>query len=42
MSDALLEGRELVPSGIDGLRSAQLTDAMARSAHDGVHVRLAY
>jgi hypothetical protein len=42
MSDALLEGRELFPSGIDGLRSAQLTDAMARSAHDGVHVRLAY
>jgi predicted dehydrogenase len=41
-SDALLEGREFVPSGIDGLRSAQLTDAMARSAHDGVHVRLAY
>ena len=41
-SDALLEGREFVPSGIDGLRSAQLTDAMARSAHEGVHVRLAY
>ncbi len=41
-SDALLEGREFVPSGIDGLRSAQLTDAMARSAHDGVHVRLAH
>jgi 1,5-anhydro-D-fructose reductase (1,5-anhydro-D-mannitol-forming) len=41
-SDALLEGREFVPSGIDGLRSAQLTDAMARSARDGVHVRLAY
>lgn len=40
-SDALLEGREFVPSGIDGLRSVQLTDAMARSAHDGVHVRLA-
>lgn len=41
-SDALLEGREFVPSGIDGLRSAQLTDAMARSAYDGLHVRLAY
>ncbi len=41
-SDSLLEGREFVPSGIDGLRSAQLTDAMARSAHDGLHVRLAY
>lgn len=41
-SDALLEGRDPVPSGIDGLRSVQLTDAMARSAWDGVHVRLAY
>ena len=41
-SDALLEGREFVPSGIDGLRSVQVTDAMARSAHDGEHVRLAY
>jgi len=41
-SDALLEGREFMPSGIDGLRSAQLTDAMARSAYDGLHVRLAY
>jgi 1,5-anhydro-D-fructose reductase (1,5-anhydro-D-mannitol-forming) len=41
-SDALLNGREPVPSGIDGLRSVQLTDAMARSAGDGVHVRLAY
>jgi 1,5-anhydro-D-fructose reductase (1,5-anhydro-D-mannitol-forming) len=41
-SDALLAGREFVPSGIDGLRSVQVTDAMARSAHQGVHVRLAY
>ena len=41
-SDALLAGREPVPSGIDGLRSVQLTDAMARSAGGGVHVRLAY
>ena len=41
-SDALLNGRNPVPSGIDGLRSVQLTDAMARSAWDGVHVRLAY
>jgi 1,5-anhydro-D-fructose reductase (1,5-anhydro-D-mannitol-forming) len=41
-SDALLEGRDFVPSGIDGLRSVQLTDAMARSAHGGGHVRLAY
>ena len=41
-SDALLAGRGFVPSGIDGLRSVQVTDAMARSAHQGVHVRLAY
>jgi 1,5-anhydro-D-fructose reductase (1,5-anhydro-D-mannitol-forming) len=40
-SQALLEGRDFSPSGIDGLRSVQLTDAMARSAWDGVHVRLA-
>jgi len=39
-SDALLEGRAPDPSGIDGLRSAELTDAMARSAWEGVHVRL--
>ena len=41
-SDALLDGRDPVPSGIDGLRSVQVTDAMARSAWGGVHVRLAY
>ncbi|MGZ5231971.1 MAG: Gfo/Idh/MocA family protein [Burkholderiales bacterium] len=41
-SKTLLEGSEPSPSGIDGLRSVQLTDAMARSAWDGVHVRLAY
>ena len=40
-SKALSAGRDPVPSGIDGLRSAQLTDAMARSAQEGVHVRLA-
>jgi 1,5-anhydro-D-fructose reductase (1,5-anhydro-D-mannitol-forming) len=40
-SKTLLEGRDPVPSGIDGLRSVQLTDAMARSAAEGVHVRLA-
>ena len=39
-SQALLDGRAFNPSGIDGLRSAQLTDAMARSAWDGVHVNL--
>lgn len=41
-SRALLEGRPPAATGIDGLRSAQLTDAMARSAWDGVQVRLAY
>ena len=41
-SKSLLEGRDPSPSGIDGLRSVQLTEAMARSAWDGVHVRLAY
>ena len=40
-SDALIEGRDPVPSGLDGLRSVQLTEAMARSAWDGAHVRLA-
>lgn len=40
-SKALLEGAEASPSGIDGLRSVQVTDAMARSAWEGVHVRLA-
>ena len=39
-STALLERRAYTPSGIDGLRSAELTDAMARSAWDGVHVSL--
>ncbi len=41
-SDALIAGREPVPSGLDGLRSAQLTEAMARSDAEGVHVRMAY
>ncbi len=41
-SRALLERRAPVPSRLDGLRSEQLTEAMARSAWDGVHVRLAY
>ena len=40
-SKAVAESRDPAPSGIDGLRSVQLTDAMARSAHEGVHVRLA-
>ena len=40
-SKALLEGRAPSASGIDGLRSVQLTDAMGKSAWEGVHVRLA-
>ena len=40
-SRMLLEGGEPSASGLDGLRSIQLTEAMARSAWDGVHVRLA-
>ena len=41
-ADALNAGRDPVPTGVDGLRSVQVTDAMARSAFEGVHVRLAY
>ena len=40
-SQALLEDRAPNPSGIDGLRSVQLTDALGKSAWQGVHVRLA-
>jgi 1,5-anhydro-D-fructose reductase (1,5-anhydro-D-mannitol-forming) len=41
-SAALLEAREPAACGIDGLRSVQITEAMAQSAWDGTHVRLAY
>ena len=40
-SQALLDGTAPIASGIDGLRSVQLTDAMGKSAWEGVHVRLA-
>jgi hypothetical protein len=40
-SKALLDGSAPSASGIDGLRSVQLTDAMGKSAWEGVHVRLA-
>lgn len=40
-SKVLLEGGAPSASGIDGLRSVQLTDAMGKSAWEGVHVRLA-
>jgi 1,5-anhydro-D-fructose reductase (1,5-anhydro-D-mannitol-forming) len=39
-SAALIEGRDPVPCGMDGLRSVQLTEAMARSAWDGVQAKL--
>jgi len=41
-SDVLLGKDVPFASGTDGLRSVQLTDAMAKSAWDGTHVRLAY
>jgi predicted dehydrogenase len=34
-ADALVNNREPSPSGRDGLRSVQLTDAIARSAREG-------
>jgi 1,5-anhydro-D-fructose reductase (1,5-anhydro-D-mannitol-forming) len=37
---AVLEGREPLASGLDGLRSVQLTDAIARSAREGRVVQL--
>lgn len=40
-SKALLDGSAPSASGIDGLRSVQLTDAIGKSAWEGVHVRLA-
>jgi predicted dehydrogenase len=34
-SDAILADRDPNPSGLDGLRSVQLTDAIRRSAREG-------
>jgi len=39
-SAAVLGGREPDPSGLDGLRSVQLTDAIARSAREGRVIEL--
>lgn len=39
---AVAEGRDPNPSGVDGLRSAQLTDAIARSALEGRRVKPAH
>ncbi|MGH7778030.1 MAG: Gfo/Idh/MocA family protein [Candidatus Dormibacterales bacterium] len=39
---ALSEGREPSPSGLDGLRCVQITDAVARSAREGRTVQIAY
>lgn len=41
-SNAVLHNREPHASGLDGLRSVQLTEAIARSARDGVLVQLRY
>ena len=37
---ALVDGRNPSPSGQDGLQIVRVVDAMARSARDGIHVRL--
>jgi 1,5-anhydro-D-fructose reductase (1,5-anhydro-D-mannitol-forming) len=37
---AVLEDREPNASGLDGLRSVQLTDAILKSAREGVRVKL--
>ena len=39
-ADAVLEGREPSPSGLDGLRSVELIDALTRSARERRTVRL--
>jgi 1,5-anhydro-D-fructose reductase (1,5-anhydro-D-mannitol-forming) len=39
-ADAVLQGRDPSPSGADGLRSVQLTDALARSVKEQRTVRL--
>ena len=39
---AVLEDREPDASGLDGLRSVQLTEAILKSARDGVRVKLKY
>jgi 1,5-anhydro-D-fructose reductase (1,5-anhydro-D-mannitol-forming) len=38
--EAIEEGRDPNPSGLDGLRSVELSDAIARSAREGRHVTL--
>jgi 1,5-anhydro-D-fructose reductase (1,5-anhydro-D-mannitol-forming) len=39
-ADAVLRGADPDPSGLDALRSVELTDALARSAREGCSVRL--
>jgi 1,5-anhydro-D-fructose reductase (1,5-anhydro-D-mannitol-forming) len=39
-ADAVVQGRDPSPSGLDGLRSVQLTDALARSVREQRTVRL--
>lgn len=39
-SQAILDGRDPDPSGVDGLRSVQLTDAIRKSASEGLIVKV--
>src|SRR5262249_52288111 len=41
-NDAVRQGREPSPSGLDGLRSVQLVEAVIRSAREGRLVEVAY
>jgi 1,5-anhydro-D-fructose reductase (1,5-anhydro-D-mannitol-forming) len=41
-NSAVIDNREPHANGLDGLRSAQLTDAIASSIHDGVVVDVSY
>lgn len=41
-SEAVLAGHDPDPSGLDGLRCVQITDAIRRSAREGRHVELEY
>jgi predicted dehydrogenase len=37
-SEAILAGRDPDPSGLDGMRCVQITDAIQKSAREGRHV----
>jgi predicted dehydrogenase len=38
LTQAILDGRDPDPSGVDGLRCVQITDAILKSAREGVLV----